>query len=150
MATHQDESLLETLRLIGDLGEALATQVRRLERLSAELPGGPPSGMIGALAGDAERVKQRCDELRRRLGDSDPAEVVELSPRASKAEEDAATEVTAAATGDAVHTLAIEMRMEGRTRDEVEEYLARSFGRNDAARIADEAFHSQGPGAPPD
>jgi hypothetical protein len=56
---------------------------------------------------------------------------------------------TAPATGDAVHTLAIEMRMEGRTRDEVEEYLAQSFGRDDAARVADEVFFSPGPGAPP-
>jgi hypothetical protein len=52
-------------------------------------------------------------------------------------------------TADAVHTLAIEMRMEGRTREEVEEYLAQSFGRDDAARVADEVFLSPGPGAPP-
>jgi hypothetical protein len=54
-----------------------------------------------------------------------------------------------AAPADAVHTLAIEMRMEGRTREEVEEYLAQSFGRDDAARVADEVFLTPGPGAPP-
>jgi hypothetical protein len=148
MATQQDDALLETLRLIGDLGEALATQVRRLERLGGELPGGTPSGMIDALAGDAERIKQRSDELRRRLGDSDSAEVVELRAPASPVEEVAAADVPAV-TGDAVHTLAIEMRMQGRTREEIEEYLGQSFGREDAARIAEDAFHSPGPGAPP-
>lgn len=148
MATQQDDALLETLRLIGDLGEALATQVRRLERLGGELPGGTPSGMIDALAGDADRVKERADELRRRLGDSGSAEVVELRAPAPASDEEAAA-AEPAATTDAVHTLAIEMRMEGRTRDEIEEYLAQSFGRDDAARIADEVFHSTGPGAPP-
>ena len=39
--------------------------------------------------------------------------------------------------------------MEGRTRDEVEEYLAQSFGRDDAARVADEVFRTPGPAAPP-
>jgi hypothetical protein len=148
MASQQDDALLETLRLIGDLGEALATQVRRLERLDDELPGGTPSGMIDALAGDAEGIKQRSDELRRRLGDSDSAEVVELRAPASPVDDEAAAEVPAV-TGDAVHTLAIEMRMQGRTRDEIEEYLAQSFGRDDAARIADDVFQSPGPGAPP-
>jgi hypothetical protein len=149
MATQQDDALLETLRLIGDLGEALETQVRRLERLSGSLPGGTPSAMIDALTADAERLKSRCNELRRRLGDSTPAEVVEL--RASAAADDARAPAgeTPPVTADAVHTLAIEMRMEGRTREEVEEYLAQSFGRDDAARVADEVFLSPGPGAPP-
>jgi hypothetical protein len=151
MATQQDDALLETLRLIGDLGEALQTQVRRLERLSGSLPGGTPSAMIDALTGDAERLKSRCEELRRRLGDSPTADVVEL--RTPAAADDAAdaepADEAAPATADAVHTLAIEMRMEGRTRDEVEEYLAQSFGRDDAARVADEVFLTPGPGAPP-
>jgi hypothetical protein len=109
--------------------------------------------MIDALTGDAERLKSRCEELRRRLGDSTPADIAEL--RASAAADDdtdaaAAEEAArATATADAVHTLAIEMRMEGRTRDEVEEYLAQSFGRDDAARVADEVFLTPGPGAPP-
>jgi hypothetical protein len=149
MATQQDDALLETLRLIGDLGEALETQVRRLERLSGSLPGGTPSAMIDALTGDAERLKSRCNELRRRLGDSGPAEVVELrAPAAADDGHEPAGE-TPPATADAVHTLAIEMRMEGQTREEVEEYLAQSFGRDDAARVADEVFLSPGPGAPP-
>jgi hypothetical protein len=148
MATQQDDALLETLRLIGDLGEALETQVRRLERLSGSLPGGTPSAMIDALTGDAERVRSRCVELRHRLGDSALAEVVELHAPADGAVQEPAGD-TPPATGDAVHTLAIEMRMEGRTRDEVEEYLAQSFGRDDAARVADEVFFSPGPGAPP-
>ncbi len=147
MATQQDDALLDTLRLIGDLGEALETQVRRLERLSGSLPGGTPSAMIEALADDAERLRGRCEELRRRLGDSGPPEVVRLRASAADSEEDAGEPAPAAA--DAVHTLAIEMRMQGRTRDEVEEYLARSFGRGDAARVADEVFRSPGLGAPP-
>ncbi|HEV7461163.1 MAG TPA: hypothetical protein VGN78_11535 [Solirubrobacteraceae bacterium] len=148
MATQPDEALLETLRLIGDLSEALATQVRRLERLGGELPGGTPTAMIGALVGDAERVKDRCDELRRRLGDSDSAEVVELRA-SSGAPKQGGAAGAAPATADAVHTLAIQMRMEGRTQDEVEEYLAQSFGRDDAARVAGEVFRRPGPGGPP-
>jgi hypothetical protein len=148
MATQRDDALLETLRLIGDLGAALATQVRRLERLGGELPGGTPTAMIGALVDDAERVKTRCDELRRRLGDSDSADAEDMRPPPGEAKDTAAGEAAPAA-GDAVHTLAIEMRMEGRTRDEVEEYLAQSFGRDDAARIADEVFRRPGPGGPP-
>jgi hypothetical protein len=151
MATQQDDALLETLRLIGDLGEALQTQVSRLERLSGSLPGGTPSAMIDALTADAERLKSRCEELRRRLGDSTPAGVVEA--RAPAATDDAddgeRADETPIQPADAVHTLAIEMRMEGRTRDEVEEYLAQSFGRDDAARVADEVFLTPGPGAPP-
>ena len=147
MATQPDDALLETLRLIGDLGEALETQVRRLERLSGPLPGGTPSAMIDALAEDAERIRGRCEELRRRLGDSAQAEVVPL--RASPGGDEAGAGERQPGTADAVHTLAIEMRMEGRTRDQVEEYLAQSFGRDDAARVADEVFRSPGPGAQP-
>jgi hypothetical protein len=151
MATQQDDALLETLRLIGDLGEALQTQVRRLERLSGSLPGGTPSAMIDALTADAERLKSRCEELRRRLGDSTTADVVDLHAPAGAEDTADAEPADEAPPGpaDAVHTLAIEMRMEGRTRDEVEEYLAQSFGRDDAARVADEVFLTPGPGAPP-
>jgi len=101
MAIQQDDALLETLRLIGDLGEALQTQVRRLERLSGSLPGGTPSTMIDGLTADAERLKSRCEELRRRLGDSTPADVVEVRAPAATDDGERAGE-TPTQTADAV------------------------------------------------
>ena len=143
MAHEHDDALRETLRLIDDLGEALTTQVRRLARLADGEAKAAPSDLIESLVEDAERIKQHCTELRKRIDAPDEAEGV--GPPSPPAEGESAARTTTraethAAIGDAVHTLSIEMRMGGRTREEVEDYLARSFGRDDAARIADDVF----------
>jgi hypothetical protein len=143
MARERDDALRETLRLIGDLGEALTTQVRRLARLADGETKAPPSDLIDSLVEDAERIRQRCTELRKRIDEPDETWVGKPPSQPAEAESAAGTTTraeTPAAIGDAVHTLAIEMRMDGRTREEVEDYLARSFGRDDAARIAEEVF----------
>lgn len=128
-----DDPLRETLRLIGDLADALGTQVRRLERLNGEPPASLPTDPIKALARESAQVSRRCAELRAAAGEV-PGEVVELRSEPTPPPRDHG------APPDAVQTLALEMRMEGRTRDEIEDYLSRSFGRDDAARIADEVF----------
>ncbi|PZS34285.1 MAG: hypothetical protein DLM61_03845 [Pseudonocardiales bacterium] len=65
----------ETVRLVGDLSDALGTQLRRAVRLSGELPLPASTGVNSAMVDDAARIKQHyaqlCDELNR-LGALEP------------------------------------------------------------------------------
>jgi hypothetical protein len=140
MAHERDDAFRETLRLIDDLGEALTTQVRRLARLADGEAKTAPSDLIDSLVEDGERIRQHCTELRKRIDAPDEAAAVGPPSEGESAARTTTRAETPPAIGDAVHTLAIEMRMGGRTREEVEDYLARSFGRDDAARIADDVF----------
>jgi hypothetical protein len=134
----QRHAIRETLRLIGDLSDALATQLGRVERLSGQLDAPPSTGLGSALADDAARIKQHCEQLRDEL---DRQQEREQPPRLAETapSEAPAPEVTTSGD-DAVRSLAIEMKLEGRSQDEVKEYLGSTFGRGDAARIVEDVF----------
>jgi hypothetical protein len=134
----QRDAIRETLRLIGDLSDALATQLGRVERLSGELPSGPAAGIAPALADDAARIKQHCEQLREAI---DREQERARPPAPSEADiPDAYAREPAEGGDDAVRSLAIEMKLEGRSQSEVKEYLGSTFGRADASRIVDEVF----------
>lgn len=134
----QRDAIRETLRLIGDLSDALATQLGRVERLSSELSSPPFTGVGSALADDAARIRQHCEQLREEL---DREQTRQEPARSADTAQPVATPAPAEAGGDdAVRSLAIEMRLEGRSQAEVLEYLGRTFGRGDAARIVEEVF----------
>ena len=135
----QRDAIRETLRLIGDLSDALATQLDRVERLSDELPSVPSTGVGSALADDAARIKQHCEQLRDELDRQETQ-----GPRAPSppevGEPIAPAPEPVARGDDAVRSLAIEMKLEGRSQDEVRDYLGSTFGRDDAARIVEDVF----------
>ncbi len=134
----QRHAIRETLRLIGDLSDALATQLGRVERLSGQLDSPPSTGLGSALADDAARIKQHCeqlrDELNRQHERDEPARLDEAAPTEAPSAEPSTS------GDDAVRSLAIEMKLEGRSQDEVTEYLGNTFGRGDAARIVEDVF----------
>ncbi len=124
--------------MIGDLSDALATQLGRVERLSGQLDAPPSTGLGSALADDAARIKQHCEQLRDEL---DRQQEREEPPRLEEAAPSKASSLEPAASGDdAVRSLAIEMKLEGRSQGEVKEYLGSTFGRADAARIVEDVF----------
>ena len=138
----QRDAIRETLRLIGDLSDALATQLGRVERLSGELASPPSTGVGVALADDAARIKQHCEQLRDELDRQQEREQPPALQEAARTE--AAPAEREASGDDAVRSLAIEMKLEGRSQAEVEEYLGSTFGRGDAARIVAEVFAGEG------
>lgn len=133
----QRDAIRETLRLIGDLSDALATQLGRVERLSGELSAPPSTGVGSALADDAARIKQHCEQLRDELDRQQAREAPPPSADPVQAHADAGEP---AGGDDAVRSLAIEMRLSGRSQAEVREYLDSTFGRGDAGRIVEDVF----------
>lgn len=134
----QRDAIRETLRLIGDLSDALSTQLGRVERLSGELSSRPSSGVGSALADDAARIKSHCEQLREELDRQQERE--EPPPSADPDEAEPTATEPAAGGDDAVRSMAIEMKLEGGSEAEVKEYLESTFGRGDAARIVEDVF----------
>jgi hypothetical protein len=153
------ESLRETLRLACDLAEALSTQSDRAKRQADELNGSPLAATeIDRLVNQAARIHRQCTEM---MGELDTIE----SPRTPDLEPDADTDAEAAADGDAEHedpadeqpagprigareraiegavqTLILDLKMSGRSRDEIEQTLVETFGVERATEIVDGMF----------
>jgi hypothetical protein len=136
----QRDAIRETLRLVGDLSDALATQLRRVERLSSDLPSPPSTGVGSALADDAARVKQHSEQLRDELDRQRSRDEPTPAPAAASGGAAETPEEAPPAGSDAVRSLAIEMKMAGRSRSEVEDYLGNTFGLADASQIVAEVF----------
>lgn len=134
----QRDAIRDTLRLVGDLSDALATQLGRVERLSGGLSAPPSAGVGSALAEDAARIKQHCEQLREELDRQQARE--DPPPSTGPAQADAPAGEPDAGGDDAVRSLAIEMKLEGRSQAEVREYLGSTFGRDDAGRIVEDVF----------
>ncbi len=120
------------------MSDALATQLQRVERLSGELSAAPSTDVGSALANDAARIKQHCEQLRDELDHQQARE--EPPPSADPVQADARAGEPAPDGDDAVRSLAIEMKLAGRSRSEVREYLDTTFGRDDAGRIVEDVF----------
>jgi hypothetical protein len=134
----------DTLRLIRDLADALATQAERYKRLSLQAGAGEPAmKRIDALVTGAREIKQQIVALTQpQEGDAQGASVVPLKTDWRTARSNA--RAGGRGVPDAAHTLAIEMKIEGHSRDAVESTLQETFGLNDASAIVDDVFSSSG------
>jgi hypothetical protein len=147
------ESLRETLRLACDLAEALATQSERAKRQADELDGSPLAATeIDRLVVQAARVLRQCNEM---MGELDtiesvhtlePDSVVEAAAEQRDAEADeeqpAGPRIGVRERGieRAVQTLILDLKMDGRSRDEIEQTLSETFGVEHAAELLDGIF----------
>ena len=100
--------------------------------------------MVEALREQAVQVRAQSEELVQsvaRGAETEGAEGQVVQLKADRAPT-RADERRASPHGlaDAAHTLAIEMKIEGRSRDEVEETLVETFGLADATAIVDDVF----------
>ncbi|MDX6642201.1 MAG: hypothetical protein QOD76_163 [Solirubrobacteraceae bacterium] len=133
----------DTLRLIRDLAEALATQAERYKRLSLQAGATEPSmKRIDALVTGAREIKQQIAALTPSEDEAQGGRVVALKSDRRTARSKASA--GGPGVGDAAHTLAIEMKIEGRSRDDVEMTLQETFGLNDATAIVNDVFSSSG------
>jgi hypothetical protein len=130
----------DTLRLIRDLADALATQAERYKRLSLQAGADEPAvKKIEELVTQTREIKQHIAELTQpQEGEAQSGRVVPLKRgrRPGRA--------GGQGVPDAAHTLAIEMKIEGHSRDDVELTLQETFGLNDASTIVNDVFSSSG------
>ena len=150
------ESLRETLRLACDLAEALSTQSDRAKRQADELDGLPLAATeIDRLVNQAARIHRQCTEMMDELDTIESARPLDAAPDADSeleieadAEEDPLDEQPAGprigaherAIEGAVQTLILDLKMSGRSRDEIEETLIETFGVERATEIVDTVF----------
>jgi hypothetical protein len=148
----------DTLRLIRDLADALATQAARYKRLASDSGAGKPQvKQIDTLVDQARDVKEQAHKLghaptdagteasgaRASTAGSASGRVVPFKPDGSARGRARGSPSPAGVTG-AAHTLAIEMKIEGRSRDEVEQMLVETFGLSNVSAIVDEVFSGSG------
>jgi len=107
---HQATALRETLRLATDLAEALATQ--------------------------AARVKRQCQQLEQALDELPalPDAAVALDPGAS------APAVTPGPSEDPARLAAMEMALQGASREQIDAYLRNNLRVGDTRELLDEVF----------
>jgi hypothetical protein len=145
------ESLRETLRLVCDLAEALATQSGRAKRQADELNGSPLAATeIDRLVNQTARVHRHCTEMMDELDTIESARMPdpETGVDADAEQEDPPEEQPAGprigareqAIEGAVQTLILDLKMSGRSRDEIEQTLVETFGVERATEIVDRVF----------
>lgn len=135
-----DASALQaTVRLVDELVDALVGQVRRATRQS-ETAGDLPRGTKKALkelADDAASIEGHSAELREALG----AVVEAAKPPPAPAVADASAAVQAGSSSDEiVRSLAIDLRLQGHSPEEVRRRLEQTFGADQTAGVIDEVF----------
>lgn len=105
--------------------------------------------LSSALLRLATKVQARCDELRRTLGDSGPldeGEVDRHAPRGVGAGADAAKRPAGAGQSDEddpAALLAMSLASEGMSREQIGDYLKRSFGMQDTDALLDRVLPEQ-------
>jgi hypothetical protein len=144
------ESLRETLRLACDLAEALAAQSDRAKRQADELSASPlASSELDRLVNQATRVHRQCTEMMGELDTIDPAPAAEPSVQETDGtaqgdleEQPAGPRIGARAKAieSAVQTVILDLKMSGRSRDEIEQTLVETFGVERASEIVDGVF----------
>jgi hypothetical protein len=143
-----------TLRLIRDLADALATQAERYKRLASDSGAGKPQvKQIDTLVEQARGVKEQAHKLGQAPTDTEieqsgadapaSARVVPLKADAPGRGRSRGSASPSGVTG-AAHTLAIEMKIEGRSRADVEQMLAETFGLSNVSDIVDKVFSGSG------
>jgi hypothetical protein len=148
------ESLRETLRLACDLAEALSTQSDRAKRQADELNGSPLAATeIDRLVNQAARVYRQCTEMMDELDTiestrtPEPRPAVDEEPAAEGDEADPLEQPAGPRIGarqraidGAVQTLILDLKMSGRSREEIEQTLVETFGVDRATEIVDGVF----------
>jgi hypothetical protein len=130
----------ESLRLLCDLADALDAQARRADGLSSV--GGAPLApeLLQAIAADAQRLKRRCDQLRRALASdsalSRPPAAPGLRTRRPPVRSRPAVDDARAAA----RTVAVDLKLVGLGPEEVSERLAEVVGEERAAALVEEVF----------
>lgn len=144
------EALQRRLRLICDLAEALATQtegVRRHPQALAQV--GQAGKLVDPLAEHTARLQRVAGRLRRSLD-----ELEGTAREVTAGEQPAATGPTAAtpfeprrsmrgpevAPSNPAESVALELRLEGSTREQVERYLMEAFDLDNASEITELVF----------
>ncbi len=132
-------ALRSTIRLVDELVDALVGQVRRAKR-QGETATGLPRGTKKALkelADDAASIEGSSAELLEALG----ADTTGAKPPPPPVTDTSAGEEEAGSSSDEiVRSLAIDLRLQGHSRDEVRERLEETFGADQAAGVIDEVF----------
>ena len=131
--------LRSTVRLVDELVDALVGQVRRATRQSqtaTQLPRGTKEA-LGKLADDAASIETRTAELREALGAAPRAAKPSLAPQVVSPSVGAAP---GSSHDEIVRSLAIDLRLQGHSRDEVRDRLEQTFGADQAAGVVDEVF----------
>ena len=148
VANAETEPLRETLRLACDLADALAAQSDRARRQANALSTSPlASTEIDRLINQASRVRRQCTEM---MGELDTIESASANGAEVDAEpeQDGAEVVTPGGRAPrftrvdrgAIQTLALDLKMDGVSREEIERTLAETFGVDGAADIVDAVF----------
>jgi hypothetical protein len=144
VSEEEQSEVRDTLRLIRDLADALVTQTERYKLLSVHA--GADETMlrrIESLVAQAGELKQQITDLTNVSDAADAGGRVVRMPSERRA---ARPDTRSAAEGisDAAHTLAIEMKIEGHSRDAVELTLQDTFGLTDASDIVNNVFSGSG------
>jgi hypothetical protein len=143
------ESLRETLRLACDLAEALSTQSDRAKRQADELNGSPLAATeIDRLVNQAARIHRQCTEMMGELDTIESPRTPDPEPDSDAEHEDPADEQPAGprigarerSIESAVQTVILDLKMSGRSRDEIEQTLVETFGVERATEIVDGIF----------
>jgi aminopeptidase N len=130
-------SLPSTVRLVDELVDALLGQVRRATRQSetaSDLPRGTKKA-LKELAADAASIEGHSAELREALGIAGEAAAPEPGVANASAADDAES-----STDEIVRSLAIDLRLQGQSREEVRRRLEQTFGADQTAAVIDEVF----------
>jgi aminopeptidase N len=131
-------SLPSTVRLVDELVDALLGQVRRATRQSetaSDLPRGGTKKALKELAADAASIEGHSAELREALGIAGEAAAPEPGVADASAADDAES-----STDEIVRSLAIDLRLQGQSREEVRRRLEQTFGADQTAAVIDEVF----------
>src|SRR5438876_6881741 len=136
VASTHAEALRETLRLACDLAEALAAQSDRAKRQAEELSTSPlASSELDRLVNQSSRVHRQCTEMMGELDTIEPAPAPESEETAETARPDleeapAGPRIGARARAieSAVQTVILDLKMSGRSREEIEQTLVETFG----------------------
>jgi hypothetical protein len=135
------EPLRETLRLACDLADALATQSDRAKRQADELAPSPLAPTeIDRLVNQASRVRRQCAEMLAELDTIEPAPASNAeSEIEGLADGPAGPRIGARgrAIDSAIQTVVLDLKMSGRSREEIEQTLIETFDVEHAADIVD-------------
>jgi aminopeptidase N len=127
-------SLPSTVKLVDELVDALLGQVRRATRQSetaSDLPRGTKKA-LKELAAEAASIEGHSAELREALGAAGKT----AAPEPGVADASAAE----SSTDEIVRSLAIDLRLQGQSREEVRRRLEQTFGADQTAAVIDEVF----------
>jgi hypothetical protein len=132
-------ALESTARLVDEVVDALLGQIRRAARQSetaSDLPRGTKKA-LKELADDASRIEGHTAELLAALGAEQAAE---NRPRVAAAADAPVGVQPGSSSDEVVRLLAIDLRFQGQSRDEVRERLEQTFGADKTAGVIDEVF----------